>query len=450
MGVVPLYRILPTLTLGALDLVVTGACLLVGLGLRAGVLPLLFDLEPFTPVRTYLSLWPALLLLIAVRVVFGLYPGYGLTAPEELRRQTYATLLLAAFVLAGGSLFRFSADYSRLVLVITVLLMLLTLPLFRAGVKALLASTPVWGMPVAVIGRGPRYQSIVDILEAHPSLGLRPNQKPGKRPQRAAHCMLVTDELTVALPELLDELNRRFKRVWLLPDLLDVSSVWVTPRDLRGHLALELRNNLLDARSKLLKRSLDVVLSLLVGLPSLPLLALLAIWVRLDSRGPVFLRQTRIGREGRPFIMFKFRTMKLDADRRLELLLASNPSARHEWLATRKLRNDPRVTSVGRFLRATSLDELPQVLNIWHGDMSFVGPRPVMADELGYYGDRVKLYTQVRPGLTGLFQVSGRSELTYPERVRLDAYYVRNWSLWLDLVVLARTVRAVVSRQGAY
>lgn len=180
-----------------------------------------------------------------------------------------------------------------------------------------------------------------------------------------------------------------------------------------------------------------------------PLLLVLAACVATSGR-PVFFAHNRIGRHGRPFKCLKFRTMVPDAERRLAAILERDPSAAAEWRLTRKLKDDPRVTSIGRFLRRTSLDELPQLLNVIKGDMSLVGPRPVTAEEVAAYGEHRDCYLQSRPGITGLWQVSGRNQLDFRRRVHLDAFYVQNWSLLRDIVILLMTVRVVFSRRGAY
>src|SRR5690606_8423000 len=240
------------------------------------------------------------------------------------------------------------------------------------------------------------------------------------------------------------------QRVWLVPELLDVSSGWVSPRDIQGHLALELGNNLPEKRNQITKRVLDIALAV-ASLPlAVPLAAIISLAIALESRGPVVFTQTRLGRNGKPFEVYKFRTMHLAAEERLAVFLERDPAAKEEWLRTRKLARDPRVTRVGRFLRRSSLDELPQLLNVLRGEMSFVGPRPVMPDEVQWYGDNARHLARVRPGLTGLAQVSGRSLLAYEDRVRIDTYFVRNWSVWLDLTILGRTIGAVVKGRGAY
>lgn len=198
------------------------------------------------------------------------------------------------------------------------------------------------------------------------------------------------------------------------------------------------------------KRALDIF-GAAVGLVLLaPFFMIVALMVRADG-GPAFFAHQRVGRGGKLFGCLKFRSMVVDSQTRLEALLASDPAARAEWEATRKLKNDPRITRIGRFLRSTSLDELPQLINVLRGEMSLVGPRPVLEAELDrYYGASAAHYMAVRPGITGLWQVSGRSETTYESRVALDVSYVSRPSLLADIVILLRTPVAVLSRRGAH
>jgi Undecaprenyl-phosphate galactose phosphotransferase WbaP len=177
---------------------------------------------------------------------------------------------------------------------------------------------------------------------------------------------------------------------------------------------------------------------------------LLGILVRLESPGPVFFGHRRIGRDHSSFRAWKLRTMQVNAEELLQKALTEDAVLREEWLRDRKLRHDPRITRVGRFLRRASLDELPQVWNVLRGEMSLVGPRPIVEEEVDSYGQNFSLYCRVTPGLTGLWQVSGRNTISSRDRVRLDSYYVRNWSPWLDLHILARTAKVVLTGQGAY
>jgi Undecaprenyl-phosphate galactose phosphotransferase WbaP len=208
--------------------------------------------------------------------------------------------------------------------------------------------------------------------------------------------------------------------------------------------------------SWLIKRQVDIVLTVLGGLLILPLVGLIGMLIKLSSPGPVFYSQPRVGLGGRIFRAWKFRSMAVNADEVFEQCLANNPEMRREWEETRKLKNDPRVTRLGKFLRQTSLDELPQLWNVLLGDMSLVSPRPIVDSSsfdrsyIDDYPREFATYTSVRPGLTGLWQVTCRNNGVYEMRIYWDMYYVRNWSLWLDLYILLRTVRTVALREGAY
>ncbi|WP_395331106.1 sugar transferase [Novosphingobium sp. BL-8H] len=197
-------------------------------------------------------------------------------------------------------------------------------------------------------------------------------------------------------------------------------------------------------------RSFDILASALALVALLPMILLVALTVRLSSRGPVLFVQQRVGHGGRLFPCFKFRSMVCNAQDVLERLLAESPDARDEWERDQKLRRDPRITAVGRFLRKSSLDELPQLLNVLLGHMSIVGPRPIVMAEIDRYGRRFDAYCSVRPGLTGLWQVSGRNEVSYEARVRLDARYAQRKSLYYDLAICLRTVPAVLASRGCY
>ncbi|MCX8101722.1 MAG: undecaprenyl-phosphate galactose phosphotransferase WbaP [Geminicoccaceae bacterium] len=198
-----------------------------------------------------------------------------------------------------------------------------------------------------------------------------------------------------------------------------------------------------------IKRVFDLVVASMILVLLGPLFLLLCACVAASGR-PIFFAHTRIGRHGRPFKCLKFRTMVPDAERQLAAILERDPRAAAEWQLNRKLKDDPRVTRIGRFLRRTSLDELPQLINVIKGEMSLVGPRPVTAEEVAAYGEHRDCYLQSRPGITGLWQVSGRNQLDFRRRVHLDAFYVQNWSLLRDIVILLMTVRVVFSRRGAY
>ena len=216
------------------------------------------------------------------------------------------------------------------------------------------------------------------------------------------------------------------------------------------HMFLRFQNNLAHRHNRIIKRAFDLVLCLLGLVVVVPVCAIIAIAVRLDSKGPAIFVHHRIGQGGRTFPCYKFRTMIPDAEAVLKDYLARHPEARKEWEKDYKLKDDPRVTRLGAFLRKTSLDELPQVFNVLKGDMSLVGPRPIVRGEIPKYGEYFRDFCIVPPGITGMWQASGRSDTTYEERVQMDTWYVRNWSVWIDITYLCKTFWIVLARKGAY
>ena len=199
------------------------------------------------------------------------------------------------------------------------------------------------------------------------------------------------------------------------------------------------------------KTAFDYILTLVGAVFISPLLVYIAYRIKKEDPGPVFFAHTRIGKNGKPFPCYKFRSMVVNSQEMLQKYLAENPAAREEWERDFKLKDDPRVTPIGKFLRSTSLDELPQIFNVLRGEMSLVGPRPVIQEELDkYYGETAKLYCTVKPGITGLWQVSGRSDIGYDERVALDATYIKYRSMWGDIVILWKTIGVVLMKKGAY
>lgn len=215
-------------------------------------------------------------------------------------------------------------------------------------------------------------------------------------------------------------------------------------------LILRLKNNLARPLNRMVKTIFDYTLTLIGTICISPILLIIAAWIYYDSPGPVIFKHIRIGKDGKPFPCYKFRSMCVDSKEKLAELLANDPAAREEWERDFKLKNDPRITRSGAFLRKTSLDELPQIFNVLKGEMSLVGPRPIIHEELERYGEYVGDYLMVKPGITGMWQVSGRSDIEYAERVQLDTWYVRNWSVWVDIVLLFKTFAVVALRKGAY
>jgi len=422
----------------------------------------------------YWQLWPLLGAYLFLLVVARAY-ALPLGPTEELRRIFWATVAMFAGLAILAFLSREAEAYSRLVYVFTATFCVLGLTFIRASLRLVLGRAPWWGKSMLVLGCGKSGRRLLRILITQPDLGLKPL---GILDDRRAHkssfagvpilgdtslapslvermphlCLVVpSGELDdERLRSFLNSEQQLFRQMLVLPDLHGITSLGVEAIDVRGLLALSVHQRLLDPVQAAIKRTFEW-LAIIIALPFLVPLALgIALLIRLDSRGPILIRHRRIGRFGRHFMCYKFRSMVPDADEILDRHLANNPEAREQWQRDHKLRNDPRITRVGKFLRQTSLDELPQLLNVLVGQMSLVGPRPIIDKEVRRYGTGFDLYCRVRPGITGLWQVSGRNDLPYHERVRLDVYYVRNWSVWMDLYILTRTIVAVLFSRGAY
>jgi Undecaprenyl-phosphate galactose phosphotransferase WbaP len=240
-----------------------------------------------------------------------------------------------------------------------------------------------------------------------------------------------------------------FRNTVVIPDLGGITNSAVVARDLAGTFGVEIRHNLLDPWAQRLKRVLDLTATLSAAVFVLPLILLLAALVRLESRGPVFYKDLRMGRNGKLFPCIKFRTMVPDAEALLQKVLEESPEMMAEYQEFHKLRHDPRITRVGSLLRKTSLDELPQLWNVVRGEMSLVGPRPYLPRESVDIGETQVEILRVTPGITGPWQVAGRSNTSFEERVGMDAHYVHDWSVWLDVILLFRTARSLLVDRSA-
>jgi Undecaprenyl-phosphate galactose phosphotransferase WbaP len=394
-------------------------------------------------------------------------------AVEELRRLVLLLVALYAGVAVAFFLVKDADRVSRMVLLGALMLSLVLVPGFRGIGKRLLLAFDAWGIPIDVCGDEMSSGMIIRALREEPGFGYLPrgvflthNDSAsatsiegvpvlGKIEEASsiAHIAIlaspgISRERTM---ELLDGPLAPYRHVVLIPNLFDLQSLWVRTRDLGGILGLEISRNLLDPIAAGMKRTLELAVILSTSIIWLPLGLVLTLIVWIENRANPFFQQERIGKEGLPFKTLKFRTMIPDAENVLEQKLAENSALHKEWLANFKLRHDPRITFVGRILRRSSLDELPQLLNVLAGQMSLVGPRPLPEyHHLALSPDLRKLREQVHPGMTGLWQVSGRSKAGNNGLERWDAYYVRNWSIWLDLVILRRTLRAVFRGEGAY
>jgi Undecaprenyl-phosphate galactose phosphotransferase WbaP len=243
-------------------------------------------------------------------------------------------------------------------------------------------------------------------------------------------------------------LSNHFRTVLVVPADSPLGSLWVQTMDLEGRLTLQTQYHLLDRKSTFLKRLFDLALGIIFSVLLVPIMMLIALIIKIDSPGSIIYDQERLGLNGKPFRYLKFRTMIKDAEQQLDALLESNPLAWQEYQQHHKLRRDPRVTRIGRFLRKFSLDELPQLWHVLRGEMSLVGPRAYLSSEYPEMGNYADLIFQIRPGITGWWQVMGRHSTTFQHRLQLDEYYLSNWSLWLDIYILIKTGWVFLSGHG--
>jgi Undecaprenyl-phosphate galactose phosphotransferase WbaP len=419
--------------------------------------------------------WAATALLGLVLLLMN-YQHYSDRRPiwDEMGDFIRLTGLLALVDIAIVATAQWNA--SRLWWVVSWAMVLIGLLLGRMLTRAVLRQLGLWDRPTIIIGIGPNAADAAQALRSQPEMGLRvycfvdaggadnaidDSTQPRlslARMNRIAKQPGV--QWVIALEHAQSEQREYWLRQlaqWSVPDISVIPAMRGVPlhgTDMSHFFShevalLRMRNNLRRWPARLTKRIFDTFTALLLLILLSPFMLLIAWLVRRDG-GPALFAHPRIGKKGKVFKCYKFRTMVVDAEKKLEKLLQQRPELRQQWLAERKLQSDPRVNKIGGFLRRTSLDELPQLFNVIRGEMSLVGPRPVVRSELRRFGSEVGYYLLVRPGMTGLWQISGRSDTDYDKRVYLDAWYVKNWSFWYDLIILLKTIKVVLKREGAY
>jgi Undecaprenyl-phosphate galactose phosphotransferase WbaP len=458
-------RILMTLALLASDVI----SLWISYGIAIWLHDLMIRESPRLPIW---NVFPILFFFLVVYALYGLYPGVGLSPVHEIKQLFMANNIIFLLLIAITFWQQTSTNYSRFILAAVWLIALVLVQLNRWLTRIVGRSLEYWGEPVAIVGNGPQGLQIEKYLMDRIRLGMRPvllvdgYAKYEETPLVAINRSSIRTIILV-MPEISAQLQKRFindqrfgyhrrRGEKNIPRLIMISSLgmWgslgVRPVDLDGRLGLEIPNNLMQIDQRVIKRGMDLLLVALGGILILPVLLLISLAIKLDSPGSIFYKQKRLGRDGKYFFVWKFRTMLPGAEDLLKKVLKSDPVLKAEWDLNHKLKHDPRVTRVGRILRKWSLDELPQIFNILSGEMSIVGPRPFVDDESSRYRSIFEKYKKVRPGMTGLWQVSGRNDTTYDLRVQMDEYYIHNWSPWLDIYIILRTVGVVLLHRGAY
>jgi Undecaprenyl-phosphate galactose phosphotransferase WbaP len=474
-----LKRLFQILCLIFIDLIAFYTSLLIAWLLRADVMPYFMDNLPvfnFSFLH-FIFFWWMPVIFISFLSFESLYIR-NLPFWDEVRSiaksVTHAGIILLAIVTLG----KMGDIMSRIVLLNLWVLSLFIFPVFRLWGKKILYKMGIWREKILIMGAGNAGVLVMEGLEREKHMGYDVvgfldddrekigNNVKGKKVYAGVDDFpgLVNDlgirTIIIAIPSLTPEklslltarVQNTIKNTMVIPDLKGIA---LLNTDL-FHLFREeiflmhIKNNLKSVTNRFIKRFFDIFISVLAMPLLLPLIGFLGILIRVETPGAAIYAHDRIGKNGRTFRCYKFRTMHRDAEEKLDAMLEDSETLRNEWVDTWKLKDDPRVTVIGRFLRKSSLDELPQIFNVIRGEMSLVGPRPYLPREEADIRENIQVICSAKPGITGLWQVSGRSNTSYRYRVKLDAWYVMNWSLWLDIAILFKTIRVVLKAEGAY
>jgi undecaprenyl-phosphate galactose phosphotransferase len=396
---------------------------------------------------------------------------------EEVRILLKSATISFVLIMVMIFISRRQVQFSRTVIVLAWLLSLFLFPLFRFLIKSLLAKLNIWEKKLIILGANETGFLVLKNIKKNPTMGYKivgflddHPEKIGRKFHGVDVIGAISDlenivrannskDIIISLPDLsreklfrlLQTCEEASESMWLIPQTGDLITTGIEMERLGQVLALNIKKNLEKPWNIFIKSAFDKIMTLILIVAFLPVFLVIAVAIKLDSKGPIFFLQKRLGRRKKEFTLFKFRSMYINGDNKLREYLTDNPTAREEWDKYRKLKNhDPRVTGVGRIIRKYSLDEFPQLFNVVFGKMSLVGPRPYLIEELKGKDSFKNRIAKVKPGITGLWQVSGRSEVLFEERISIDDYYVRNWCLWLDLIILLKSLKVFFSSKGAY
>lgn len=454
-------------------------CLFLAYYLRKYILPIFLNNLPvfYFSFTHFLSFfW-----IPSIFIFFLFYEGlYDRNLPfwDETRSIVKSISLSSVTSMSIVTLGKMGDEVSRIVLLGLWFSSLFTFPLFRLQGKRLLFSFSVFKDPAIIIGAGNAGKlvlaglkrekhmgfDIVGFLDDNETIigksinGVKVLGKIADYPNITKNKFIKTAILAIPtlpsdrLSALTTFIQSKTPNTMIIPDLKGIAILNTELFHLFTEeiFLMNIRNNLKSATNRLIKTTFDLLMSIILIPFILPLLIIISIIIKLETKGPAIYTHERIGKNGKIFKCYKFRTMYKDAEERLRRLLESSEEFKAEWENNWKLKDDPRVTRIGRFLRKTSLDELPQILNVIKQEMSLVGPRPYLLREKENIIESMSIICSARPGITGLWQVSGRSNTDYKNRIKLDSWYVINWSLWLDVVILLKTIKVVLKAEGAY
>lgn len=421
----------------------------------------------FINFRSFITYSIYLPLILIVFYAANLYPGIMLDPADEVRHLAICSVF--SFVGIALSITIETDDRTAIVIAFLIAcpLAIFFLPAMRELFRHVFANKNWWGVPAVIYATGNSGDFVVQRLLKRPDFGYKPALivnsgaavqddfegipvfHPSVELNNMIHGLGIKVAMLCDYEKDTSDIMTQYRYTINIPRLQNNTNN-MNARDLGGVLGFSTTHNLTKPESLLAKRALDLFLLLISSPFVLPLVLVISLLVKLTSKGPVFYGHKRVGQNGKTIKCWKFRSMVINADQMLDKILREHPEMREEWERDRKFTHDPRVTKLGQFLRRTSLDEVPQLWNIFCNEMSFVGPRPVTEGELVRYGKMSNFILSVKPGLSGYWQISGRSDTSYEQRITLDSYYIQNWSVWLDIWIIIKTIWVVFKGKGAY
>ncbi len=426
--------------------------------------------------KSFVTYWVYLPFFLVIYNIFKLYPGFMLSPSEQIKNFVIANGICFGAIAISIAVETDGRSYVSMGFILGFVFSTFSLPLSRnISVSKFFAKTKLWGLPAVIYGEdNERTRQVVDSMLKTPRLGYVPavivSIKPSSWEEYKGIPVLKSIKESIRLntdlhikmavvihssdsdesfKKLMQTTLSKFRYNIIIPNMNYLDTITMSPRDIDGIIGFSTTHYLTRITNRIRKRSMDLFLLIAGSVIAIPAMIIIAVIIKASSPGPVFFKHNRIGQNGKKIKVLKFRSMFPDADKKLKEILDSNPVYREEWEKYQKLTDDPRITPIGKFLRKTSLDELPQIWNILKGEMSFIGPRPVTAEEVPKYGESFDYVFSVKPGLSGMWQVSGRSDVDYDERISLDSYYIQNWSIWMDIWLIAKTIFVILSGKGA-
>ncbi|MFC2163895.1 undecaprenyl-phosphate galactose phosphotransferase WbaP [Acidobacteriota bacterium] len=471
-------KIISLVSLVIIDFVALLACFLLAYLIRSEFLSFFFDKFEkgmLDPLPTYLNysyiafIW--FLIFFYEKLYTKRFPFW-----DEVKVLVKSTTLSSTLVIVLIFLIKKQFSFSTTLIVLLWIISLFLFPLFRFFTKILLIKFNIWTKKLIILGTNKTsylaYKgiiqnrtmgySIVGFFKETPQiskefhsikiLGSMSEFEELVGTQNSKDIMIALPDLPKEqLNQLISKCENRSESLWIVPRIGDIITTGIELEAIGQVLALRTKKNLEKPWNILLKTLFDTTLSLVLFFLLLPFLLIISLAVKLDTKGPIIYRQKRLGKMKKTFDLYKFRSMYVNGENKLHEYLKDRQDAHEEWKKFRKLKNhDPRVTRIGKFIRSRSLDELPQLINVIQGNMSLVGPRPYLVEELKEKDSFKAVVSKVKPGITGLWQISGRSDLPFEDRLALDEHYIRNWDLWLDITILFKSVKIWFTKKGAY